>query len=291
MSYLIIDTKLASEVADDGTTTVAYPTGTNSGTFTGAVGHTMYVGGQLLRSPADFTLTFGTASITITNKSGAAWTSGWSVYLEIQKVGGESQAISGINRSILSNLVQVNLGAPDVADADGIAASQAVDVSEAQTLINGALASGGIVTLDVPRNVVGAWTGTAVLTITGQDEYGATVVESSASGTSLTGKKAFKKVLSAEFSADVTGATVGTGDVLGLPVFLQSIALNLKELEDNAAATAGTLVAGVQTEATATTGDVRGTYDPNSACDGAKSFRLVMALPDPTYKGLDQYAG
>jgi len=139
---------------------------------------------------------------------------------------------------------------------------------------------------------VAAWTGTAVLTVTGTDEFGNTVVESSASGTSMAGKKAFKTVTSVVPSANITSATVGTGDVLGLPAFLPGAGRVLAELEDGAAATAGTLVAGVRTTpATATTGDVRGTYDPNSAADGSKAFELVVALDDPSDKGVAQYAG
>jgi len=44
------------------------------------------------------------------------------------------------------------------------------------------------------------------------------MVEKSASGTSHTGKKAFKTVTSFSVSANVTALTVGTGVVLGLPV-------------------------------------------------------------------------
>lgn len=291
MSYQIAQGYLSGNVADDATTTVAYPTNTNAGTFKGATGHRLLIAGnQLYESPADFTLTFGTANITVTNKSGAAWASGQSYYLEMQQAGEE--ALAGVNNTTAATLAVINLGAPDTADADGVCASQAVTVGTTPlAVIAGALASGGVATFDVPRNVVAAWTGAAVLTITGKDEYDNVVVESSASGTSLAGKKAFKKVTSASFSANVTGATIGTGDVLGLPFFLQEAALVLKEIEDDAAATAGTLVEGVTAEPTATTGDVRGTYDPSSACDGSKVFRLVVAAPDPTYLGLDQYAG
>jgi hypothetical protein len=160
-------------------------------------------------------------------------------------------------------------------------------------LINGALASGGVATFDVPRNVVAAWTNTATITVTGTDEYGNTVVETSASGTSMAGKKAFKTITSVVPSANITGATVGTGDVLGLPVFLPGAGHVLSELQDGDVATAGTVVAGlsVNTESTATTADVRGTYDPNSACNGALRFELLVALPDPTHLGNAQFAG
>lgn len=107
----------------------------------------------------------------------------------------------------------------------------------------------------------------------------------------MAGKKAFKTITSVVPSANITGATVGSGDVLGLPVYLGEAGDILAELEDGAAATAGTVVAGDDTDPTATTGDVRGTYDPNSAMDGATKIDLVCALPDPKYKGLSQYAG
>jgi hypothetical protein len=290
MSYKIIDTLLGSAVANDATFTVSYPTGTNAGSFKGAVGHKMMLGTALLSAPADFTLTFGTADITVTNKSGSTWASGERAYLEIQTVGDDY--IEGVNRTVPATIAYVELGAPDTADGDGVAASQAVTVATTPlAVIDGALADDGVATFDVPRNVVAAWTGTAVLTITGTDEYGDTVVESSASGTSMTGKKAFKSVSSASFSANVTAATIGTGDVLGLPLFVQDGDFIIKEVQDDAAATAGTAVGGDTAEPTATSGDVRGTYDPNAACDGSKAFRLAVIVTDPTYKGQAQYAG
>jgi len=53
----------------------------------------------------------------------------------------------------------------------------------------------------------------------------------------------------------------------------------------------GTLTAGVASAATATTGDVRGTYDPDTACDGETSFALLAILPDPANRGVPQYDG
>jgi hypothetical protein len=54
----------------------------------------------------------------------------------------------------------------------------------------------------------------------------------------------------------------------------------------------GTVVAGLdpQTASTATTADVRGTYDPATACDGTTSFALVIRCLDPEFKG-NQYDG
>src|SRR3546814_11170811 len=79
-----------------------------------------------------------------------------------------------------SNICAVNLGAPLTADADGVCASQAITAAAGGT-INGAFATGGVATFDVPRNVVAAWTTAAVLTVTGTDAYGNALVDSSAS--------------------------------------------------------------------------------------------------------------
>jgi hypothetical protein len=118
-----------------------------------------------------------------------------------------------------------------------------------------------------------------------------------ATGTSKSaaGKKAYKWIRSIAFTvaADATAntANVGFADVLGLPFMLPGTGHVLREMEDGSAPTAGTLVKGDAAKATATTGDVRGTYDPNSAADGSKAFQLVVVASDPTDLGNSQYAG
>lgn len=295
MSFKIVKASAGSAVATNGTVTFPYPAGTNAGSFA-AFGHKLWVDKfqRLLESPADFTVSFGASNITVTYKGATTIPAGAALDAQFNQIGeddGEPSVNPKIEGVVDLATVKISLGAPIAADADGVAASQAVTVATTPlAVINGALASGGVATFDVPRNVVAAWTGTAVLTVKGTDVDGKPLTESSASGTSLAGKKAFKTVTSVSFSADVTGATVGTGDVFGLPVFLPGTAYVLKELQDGAAATAGTVVAGVSSAATATTGDVRGTYDPNAAADGAKVFELIVALGDPSYKGVAQYS-
>jgi hypothetical protein len=424
MSFDVVNFSLAAAVADAGTVTVGYPTDRSKGHYDwSSAKHTLTMNGNLYSAPADFTLTFNAnaSSITLTNASGTTWPASASCRLGLERAGrngfdalipADTQKV----REISTGLFLIDLGSPNVLDADGIAASQSVTVGTTPLAsLNGALASGGTVTLDVPRNVVAAWTGTAILTVTGKDEYNATIVEKSASGTSLTGKKAFKKITSCSFSADVTGATIGTGDVLGLPVALQSASQIIAEYQSGAllaraagkvfipfeieatelaAGTAenivcpvaghiygirgvvqeavttggavtvevntvavtgltftvansdaagtrysdtpttwhdatavvaagdritvtpaaafatagalngvieidvstagqlnGTVVSAVNSEATATTGDVRGTYDPLNACDGSIGIKLLVALTDGDNKGVAQYAG
>lgn len=290
MSYKTATVVLASAVASGGTITVGYPTGTTAGTFSGGKGHYMLALNSKFSVPDSATMSFGASNITVTYNGSTTIPAGSTVTFQFDAMGGGGlKAVPGnVYRTDALTPVAVKLGTPITADADGVCASQAI--TSAGT-INGALATGGVATFDVPRNVVAAWTNTAVLTVTGTDEYGNVLKESSASGTSMTGKKAFKTVTAVASSASITGATVGTGDVLGLPFFLHQAGLITRELEDGALATAGTTVAGDNSVGTATTGDVRGTYDPNSACNGSKAFTLLVLTPDPSDRGRAQYAG
>lgn len=299
-TFDVVALTLGSVVANGGAFTVGYPAGRDSGAYTGGYDHQAATNtmGLLKATDGDISVSFGASSITITNNSGSALPAGTEVWVQLDRVGDDevTGGVAAPGKMSDLQLVMVNLGAPDVADPNGYVESQnltSAGVFSSSGTAAAALAAaalGGVA--DVPRNVVAAWTTTAVLTVTGTDEYGNVIVESSASGTSMAGKKAFKTITDISVSANVTGLTVGTGDVLGLPAFLPSTGHVLKELQDGAAATAGTVVAGVSTApATATTGDVRGTYDPNAACDGAKSFQLAVLFGDPSYKGVAQYAG
>lgn len=296
--HLISNTTVSSAVASGGTITFGYPTdgngdATDSGLFRSRTGHKLWVAGhqKLYGFVDDFTLSFGTASITLTYNGSTTIPADSDVSLQLDMLGPDNVFDVQLPARVRETSVMTfDLGAPDTADADGVCASQAGTAATAMT-INGALASGGVATFDVPRNVVGAWTNTATLTVTGTDVYGVTIVETSGSGTSMAGAKAFKTITSVVPSANITGATVGTGDKIGLPLRLPGVGYVLKEIQDEAAATAGTVVAGVTSAATATTGDVRGTYDPNSACNGALSFKLVVAGVDASDKGVTQYGG
>jgi len=415
------ETTLSADVATSGTFTVSYPTGTNAGSFSGAVGHKMWSAGhqKMYSNPTGFTLSFASASyITVTYLGTTTLPAGSRVNLQLDMLGTDNNdpyRVRVLNEKIVrSEYALLDLGSPIATDSDGIAASQTVTGAGTAFVINGALASNGAVVFDTPRNVVAAWSNAAVLTITGKDVDGNTVVESSASGTSHTGTKAFKSVSSVTTSATITGATVGTGSKLGLPVFIPDASYIVAELKngvalprrpgvvylcgqitealldagtsmyvvspvagairkittvsqgtittggtvtakiatvavdggvvtiansavageiDTATATlghastaiakdaaielaldsafnasadlwfcieidttaagqlSGTFVAGVTSTATATTGDVRGTYTPLTTLDGTAGYKLVVNLPDPGNQGVAQYAG
>lgn len=175
-----------------------------------------------------------------------------------------------------------NYGAIITADPDGVCQSQSA--SGAHTLtINGALATAGVATFDVPRNVTidSGGADTAVLTITGTDEYGYTMSEAiTLNGTTeVVGKKAFKTITSVTSSATISnGAFVGSGVIIGLPIALQNKSDFINATLDGANSVP-TLVAAVSTDpATTTTGDVRGTVQFGTAPNDTRVYGVLYAI-------------
>ena len=123
---------------------------------------------------------------------------------------------------------------------------------------------------------------TAVYTVKGYDLYGYPMTENiTANGaTTVSGVKAWKYIASIT-PVGTVGATVtvGTGDVYGFPIYSATYIIGTDadvSISWNGAAITSTTgyTAGVTTTATATTGDVRGTYAVQSASDATK--RLVV---------------
>lgn len=186
-----------------------------------------------------------------------------------------------IAKATFSNVVTI--------DTDGISASHAGAGAAGTTsmTLGGALASGGVYTADVPRNVVITVThGSSIVamsgTITGTDQYGNTVTEAwsvTATGTTktFTGKKAFKKVTSitevVAADASANSIIVGPGKVLGLPFKAATVNI-IAETEDGAIPTAGVIVAG----SAVATADAKGTYTPNSNPNGALDFVVYFLV-------------
>ena len=304
MSHIVIQGTLASSVADSATFAVSYPdregpeTGKYcEGDFHLGVNHKLVMAGNELSAPKDFTVTINATNITITNITGATWPTNSVFYLEMQQAGKNvyRDDVTGlrVNRTRRNDTFIINLGSPDVMDPNGICEAQNIGAAGDLT-INGALASGGVVTLDVPRNVTVDSGGAddAVLTVHGFDEYGVAMSEAiTLNGTTeVVGKKAFKTITRVAASkAIANSAFVGNGKVLGLPVFVPHLSCVLAQLQDAAAASAGTTVAGLSSgKSTTTTADVRGTYTPAATLDGEINLSLVVSLPDPGYLGTTQ---
>lgn len=173
---------------------------------------------------------------------------------------------------------------PAAASATAVCAAQAI-AGAGNATINGASASGGVATLDVARAVnvdsTDAGDTTQIVTITGTDYWGQAQTEDIAMNgtTAVAGKKAFKTITQVAVDGALAGnLTVGSTDVFGLPYRITDAGYILRAGWAGALADdAGTFVAADTTSpATATTGDVRGTFDPSSAADGSR--RLVLGL-------------
>jgi hypothetical protein len=298
MSLHTVQGLLSSAVATSVTFTTGYPEDGFLGLYRSGKNHRLVVDGTVYSCPNDFGVAFTSATvITVTWRGANTLRAGarWILQLDI----GGVEPVPGVNNALVVTPVRVNLGAPIVADVDGIATVQLASAAGNFTL-DGARVAGGVATLDRPRNftLTGATTNHSAVTftVTGKDEYGNTVVETLAgpNNNTVSGKKAFKTVSRVAVSGAIAtnGVSVGFGDVLGLPVFTDGGGI-FREREDGTVPTAGTFVAGlaVNTKSTATTADVRGTYDPHSACDGAKVFELDLVLADPTFLGNPQFAG
>jgi len=180
---------------------------------------------------------------------------------------------------------------PQAAVTNNIAASQTAAAAGAVTLTAGTsarsivTASGvTVIQLDCPRAVkVNCSTTARAFTVTGYDYYGQLMTETitvAVAGTAVTGKKAFFSVSGATIAGSATAVLIGTSDKLGIPVrvfnagYITSVKSN-----DTLAQDAGTFVAADQNTATATTGDVRGTYTPATASDGTVRTVMTIALP------------
>jgi hypothetical protein len=296
MSFDTLMRILASPVANGGTFTVQYPPNRGAGSYTGGRFHEVnsFMTGRLTAESGRVSFSFGASEITVTNLTGQTIPAGAELVVQLDRIGPNEGSFnlpfaSPDQMAELKTII-VSLGAPIASAANNIVASQAATaLSGLATGINGAIAANGVAVLDVPRAVVAAWTGTAVVTIHGFDQYGQPMRQSSASGTSLTGTKAFKRVTNVTTSADITGLTVGTSKVLGLPVFLPGAGHVLRTLQNGAIPTQGVIAAGDLTAPSATTGDVRGTYAPNTNPNGSNSIQLVLALDDVAFKGLPQF--
>ena len=283
MAYTTISARFATSVATAGTFTVSYPSGMNKGDFQNGTRHVLMAMNDKFVSPTSITVSFGDTSATVTYNGTTTLPAGTEYFMQLDRGGPATyrdtdDAVGLPYRTFPVDVVRVNLGNPLTADADGIFASAAITSASPITSGNftGALASSGVVVLDVPRNVVAAWTTSAVMTVTGYDEYGNLMVEASSSGTSLTGKKAFKTVTQVAYAAaDGTGATVsiGFGALLGLakkPAVRAGLATPIKEIAAGAVVTTGTLDA------------TNRTYTPAAAPDGSKDYAIYYEIDGST---------
>lgn len=181
------------------------------------------------------------------------------------------------------------IGTPVAADADGIVDGQSIATAGTLTAFESTYTASAMALYGRGVRIVSDGAATSDVTIKGRDFLGQPMMETlTLNGTTgVAGVKAFKTIESIEYEATASRTIdVGWTDVLGLPYATTSL---LKELENSAAASAGTLVTRSLATQSATSADPRGTYDPSSACDGVTTFSLVMMFDRDNLHGLAHY--
>jgi hypothetical protein len=183
---------------------------------------------------------------------------------------------------------------PQALVANNIAASQTPAAAGSLTLTAGTSVKSVVLNngttalqLDCPRavSVAQVTAGTArAFTVSGYDYYGQAMSEqiTSSPANTVNGKKAFYIITSVTVAGGgtTTAVTVGTTDILGIPVrvfnaaYIVSVKSNSTLAQD-----AVTFVAAATATATTTTGDVRGTYVPATASDGTVRTVMTISLP------------
>lgn len=209
----------------------------------------------------------------------------------------------------MTPIVKIDLGAPIVGDPNAlIVAATSTELPDTETVtytfpVATASPQDGVNLtgiMDVPRNITsitshGSSVVAMTILVTGTDTYGEAMSELltvAATGTSQAadGAKAFKTVTSiavtAAADAEANTLNMGFGDVLGLPYKLEGeydvIAQYADTTEEKLASV---WVAAVTTDpATTTTGDVRGTVNPDTTLDGSVNFYVWMKVADPSTK-------
>lgn len=312
MAFTIVSTTASAAVATNGTFTVLAPSATLAGAIKNRGGHVMSIHAMaaIFSFPNDFSVSWSGATGTITYLGTTTIPAGSKVDVQFELDGDDANypyhnlngnqvdTLTKAYRGSFGQVFKVDFGAPLAASATAVIATQALATT---TLYSFTAAQIVTATLDVPRTLAvksSTTDTTQVVTVRGYDEYGVAVSESfTLNGvTAVTGLKAFKQVVSLQSNITLAGTiSVGTNaGGLGLPYYLppqtgSGIGNILKESQDGATPTAGVPIGGVQTKATATTGDVRGTVTPNVAPDGTKVYSVYMFVADPSFLGVPQY--
>lgn len=174
------------------------------------------------------------------------------------------------------NLSQrVQLGAPVVADPDGIIDGQSIAAAVTVTAFAATYTTAKMGKFGRNLTVVADGAATSAVDVYGRDYLGQPIRETlTLNGTTaVQGVKAFKYIDKVVCAATASRAIdLGWGAKLGLPY--NCIAVE-REFEDGVVAAAGTLVAGVRTDPqTATTADPRGLYTTTGTLDGTAMFEI-----------------
>lgn len=286
---------LAASVAPSGTVAISLPTGYDVGRVQGGIGHVLVINQGTLLSPRDFSVALAGTTATITNRTAGTWAQGSPFILQLNQPGDAAKTIAPsrvTDKVVGTALVRlVNIGAPATASATAVLSAVAVAAANVNVLPAVFIVPGGCAgrALTIKSSTTDT---TQSITIVGKDIFGVTITQTLALNgtTAVNGTKAFATVTSVTANIALAGnLSVGTIDVFGLPVPVNMLGLVVKDLTDGATSgTAGTFVVADQTAGgpSATSGDARGTYAPNTASNGTHYYHVLLIAPDAGFAGI-----
>lgn len=318
---------LTADLATGGTLQMAYPklqpsstvntVTKNKGHFFGVGGHKLVTPNSAYNYPNDFEITLaapGATGITVTYRGASTIPANTPFTLQLNEMGNIVRAYGGPGSTQLfpgqaggmavaggaSNpgVYLINLGAAIALNATNICTAQAATGgATGSATLNGSIVLSGAAYMDAPRavQIVSTATGDTgqAVKIVGTDVYGQAMTEQITPNgtTAVNGKKAFFTITSVRYTTNFAGnLSVGTTDIMGLPIAVYGGAgYILKELSNGASVT-GTLVAAGTLTPTATSADVRGTYVVSSANDGTKAAQLIVWSQNPGDVGQTQFS-
>lgn len=197
----------------------------------------------------------------------------------------QTRGVGPLGRVYIYDQVPATVAVANLAAAQTLAAAGNMVLAAAAGVTQVVLSNGQVAyQFDIPRAVslTSAGNESAVnFTVSGYDVYGQAMTATIAgpNANTVNTLKAFYQVTSIAASAAVaTAVSAGSSDVFGLPLIAPDAGYIASVKWAGALAQdAGTFVAAdATTPATSATGDVRGTYKPSSASNGA--HRLVVAV-------------
>jgi hypothetical protein len=182
------------------------------------------------------------------------------------------------NDVIHDNINPVLFGAPAVSSATGLLSAQSI-ATATNTIAAAVTITNPVADVPFGRNLIFVASGaaTSTVTVSGADYLGQPMVETITlnGATSVVGLKAFYWIDSIAWAATAaTTINVGWGTRFGLPYRTTNA---VAEVLDGAATTLGTLNAPIYTDPqTATTGDPRGTFVPNTTPNAARVIKAFF---------------
>lgn len=295
MPYVKLNTVLKQDLSPNDKLELKYPEGVNQGSFFGAIDHTLGIESRFFRSPKDFIVIPTHDNIVIHWAANVRVPAGALMYFQFQEQGGDyytdNRTGITIKGMVPAPAFQINLGSVNDKDANYYVQSGPVESGGRLLLTNNKP--------DTPRNVTihsDSDESGVVFTVEGEDVYLRPMIENIKGPSTglINGKKAFAKITRITASSECSGnVSIGTGNRLGLPVFVPGQGYVLQEMVNGMPITGGMIVSGELNVPTATTGDRRGTYSPPPSVplNGRDTIQLFLILPNPGNIGTPDFAG